>query len=93
LREQFCHDPGILITADPDLWPFRLDAGIIRKVHEQPVARENDMPAEIDFGKAARGVHHIRAGEKIFMPAFVEKKVWEYFAAKPGREAWNFRSF
>ena len=43
---------------------------------------ENDMPAEIDFSKAARGVHHIPPGETIFMPASIEKNVWEYFAGK-----------
>lgn len=43
---------------------------------------ENDMPAEIDFGTAMRGVHHIPPGEKIFMPASIEKNVWEYFAGK-----------
>ena len=49
--------------------------GIIRKVHEQPVARK-------DFSKAARGVHRIPPGEKIFMPASIEKNVREYFAGK-----------
>jgi hypothetical protein len=43
---------------------------------------ENDMPAEIDLSKAARGVHHIPPGEKIFMPASIEKNVWKYFAGK-----------
>jgi hypothetical protein len=43
---------------------------------------ENDMPADIDFSKAARGLHHILPGEKIFMPASIEKNVREYFAGK-----------
>lgn len=42
----------------------------------------NDMPTEIDFSKASRGFHHISAGEKVFLPASIEKQVWEYFAGK-----------
>jgi hypothetical protein len=49
-------------------------------MNNQPI--ENDMPAEIDFSKAARGVHHIAPGERILMPASIEKNVWEYFASK-----------
>jgi hypothetical protein len=43
---------------------------------------KDDMPVEIDFSKAARGIHHIPPGEKILMPASIEKNVWEYFASK-----------
>lgn len=43
---------------------------------------DDDMPAEIDFSKAVRGVHHIRPAERILMPALIEKNVWEYFAGK-----------
>jgi hypothetical protein len=43
---------------------------------------ENDMPGEIDFSKAARGVHHIPPDGRILMPASIEKNVWEYFAGK-----------
>ena len=46
----------------------------------QPI--EDDMPEEIDFSKAARGVHHIPPDERIFVPASIEKVVWEYFAGK-----------
>lgn len=49
-------------------------------MNDQPI--ENDMPAEIDFGKAVRGVHHISPGDRILMPASIEKNVWEYFAGK-----------
>jgi len=49
-------------------------------MNNQPI--ENDMPAEIDFSRAARGVHHIPPGEKVFMPASIEKEVWEYFAGR-----------
>ncbi len=30
---------------------------------------DNDIPAEIDFGKGTRGLHHIPPGAKILMPA------------------------
>jgi hypothetical protein len=43
---------------------------------------DDEMPVEIDFSKAARGGHHIPAGAAIFMPASIEKHVWEYFAGK-----------
>ena len=49
-------------------------------MNNQPI--ENDMPAEIDFSKAVRGAHHIPPGERILMPASIEKNVWEYFADK-----------
>jgi hypothetical protein len=49
-------------------------------MNNQPI--ENDMPAEIDFSKATRGAHHIPPGERILMPASIEKNVWEYFAGK-----------
>jgi len=40
------------------------------------------MPAEIDFGKGVRGLHHVPSGARIFMHAWIEKGVWEYFSAK-----------
>ena len=40
------------------------------------------MPAEIDFGKGVRGLHHIPSGAKVLMPASIEKSVWEYFSGK-----------
>ena len=43
---------------------------------------ENDMPAEIDFRKGVRGLHHIPREAKVFMPAAIEKSVWEYFSGK-----------
>jgi hypothetical protein len=48
---------------------------------DEPI-EENDMPAEIDFSKGVRGLHHIPHGAKVFMPASIEKGVWEYFSAK-----------
>jgi hypothetical protein len=35
---------------------------------------DDEMPAEIDFSKAVRGLHHIPAGSKVFMPAEVLRR-------------------
>lgn len=46
-------------------------------------SREDDkMPAEIDFSKGVRGLHHIPSGARVFLPASIERSVWEYFSAK-----------
>jgi hypothetical protein len=42
----------------------------------------DDMPAEIDFTKAIRGLHHIPPDAKVLMPASIEPSVWEYFSGK-----------
>ena len=52
---------------------------------------EKDMPNEIDFGKAVRGLHHIPADAKILMPASIEKSVWQYFQIKRNVREYNFR--
>lgn len=44
--------------------------------------RDNDTPLSIDFSKGVRGLHHIPADAKVFMPAAIEKGVWEYFSGK-----------
>ena len=43
---------------------------------------EVDMPAEIDFSKGIRGLHHIPPGARVLMPASIERSVWEYFSGK-----------
>lgn len=43
---------------------------------------DDEIPAEIDFSKATRGLHHIPAGTKVFLPASIERSVWEYFSGK-----------
>ena len=40
------------------------------------------MPAEIDFSKGVRGLHPIPPGARVFLPASIERSVWEYFSAK-----------
>lgn len=46
---------------------------------------EDDMPADIDFSKGIRGLHHIPADSKILVPASIEKTVWDYFSGKAER--------
>ena len=43
---------------------------------------EYEMPAEIDFSKGVRGLHHIPPEAKVLMPASIERSVWEYFSDK-----------
>jgi len=43
---------------------------------------DDDMPAEIDFSKGVRGLHHISPGARVFLPASIERSVWEYFSGK-----------
>lgn len=42
----------------------------------------NDMPAEVDFSTGVRGLHHISPKAKVFVPASIEREVWEYFSGK-----------
>lgn len=43
---------------------------------------DEDMPAEIDFSKGTRGLHHIPPGAKVLMPVSIESSVWEYLLGK-----------
>ena len=47
----------------------------------QPI-EDDDMPAEVDFSKGVRGLHHIPPGAKVFLPASIERSVWQYFSKK-----------
>ena len=51
----------------------------------QPV-EEDAMPTEIDFSKASRGLHHVPADARVFLPASIERSVWEYFSARAERK-------
>ena len=53
-------------------------------MNNQPI--EDKMPTEIDFSKATRGLHHIPADSAVFLPASIERSVWEYFSAKAERK-------
>lgn len=46
---------------------------------------DDEMPAEIDFSHAVRGLHHIPRSAKVLMPVSIERSVWEYFAGKAER--------
>jgi hypothetical protein len=46
---------------------------------------KDEMPAEIDFSKGVRGLHYISRDAKVFMPASIERSVWEYFSSKAER--------
>jgi hypothetical protein len=48
---------------------------------DQPI-KDSEMPAEIDFSKGVRGLHHIPPGAKVFLPVSIERSVWEYFSGK-----------
>jgi hypothetical protein len=50
-------------------------------MNNQPID-DDDMPAEIDFSKGVRGLHHVPAGARVLMPVSIERGVWEYFAGK-----------
>jgi hypothetical protein len=43
---------------------------------------DDDLPAEIDFTNGVRGLHHIPIEAKVFVPASIERGVWEYFSGK-----------
>ena len=47
----------------------------------QPIEND-DMPDEIDFSGGSRGLHHIPPQAKVFLPASIERSVWEYFSGK-----------
>ncbi len=43
---------------------------------------EAEMPPEVDFSKGTRGLHYIPPEAKVFVPASIERGVWEYFSGK-----------
>ncbi len=44
--------------------------------------QDDEMPAEIDFSKGLRGLHHIPIDAKVFVPVSIERGVLEYFSEK-----------
>ena len=42
----------------------------------------DDIPVEIDFSSGVRGFHNIPPSAKVFVPASIEREVWEYFSEK-----------
>jgi hypothetical protein len=57
-------------------------------MNNQPID-DNDLPAEIDFSKGVRGLHHIPPGAKVLMPVSIERGVWEYFSGKAAQRGVN----
>ncbi len=45
-------------------------------------SEDETMTPEIDFSKGVRGLHHIPSDAKVFLPASIERSVWEYFSVK-----------
>jgi hypothetical protein len=50
-------------------------------MNDQPI-QDDGAPAEIDFSKGVRGLHHVPPAAKVLMPASIERSVWEYFSGK-----------
>jgi hypothetical protein len=48
---------------------------------DHPIEDEK-MPANIDFSRGVRGLHTIPAGAKVYLPAAIEKSVWEFYSGK-----------
>ena len=48
---------------------------------DRPI-EDDEMPAEIDFSEGVRGLHHVSPDAKVFLPASIERSVWEYFSRK-----------
>ena len=54
-------------------------------MNDRPID-DREMPTEIDFGEGVRGLHHIPAGAKVFLPVSIERSVWEYFSGKAAQK-------
>ncbi len=50
------------------------------------IVKEDEMPAEVDFSRATRGLHHIPPGSKVFLPVSIERSVWEFFSRKAEKD-------
>lgn len=50
-------------------------------MNNQPI-EDDDIPSDVDFSKGVRGLHHIPPSEKVFLPASIERSVWQYFSKK-----------
>ncbi|MCC6539248.1 MAG: hypothetical protein IT162_16975 [Bryobacterales bacterium] len=47
---------------------------------------DEQIPMGIDFSKATRGRHHVPPEAVVFLPASIEKSVWEYCSDKAERK-------
>jgi len=44
--------------------------------------QDDNMPTDLDFSKGVRGLHHIPSDAKVFLPASIERSVWQYFSTR-----------
>ena len=44
--------------------------------------QDDNMPSDLDFSKGVRGLHHIPSDAKVFLPASIERSVWQYFSTR-----------
>lgn len=67
----------------------RATSAEISQYEKQPMSDtrtvDDDMRPEIDFSNGVRGLHHIPPDAKVFVPASIERGVWEYFSDKTER--------
>ncbi len=47
---------------------------------------DDEMPAEVDFSRGVRGLHHIPADAVVFLPTSIERSVREYFSRKAAQK-------
>jgi hypothetical protein len=47
--------------------------------------RDDDQPAEIDFSKGTSGIHHSPSSAEVFVPASIERGVWDITGASGKR--------
>lgn len=78
-------------------WPSSLDSNHYRStrhgdrdsvLHGKPMTNQpidEEILAEIDFSKATRGSHRIPTHAPVFLPASIERRVWEYFSDRAAR--------
>jgi hypothetical protein len=43
---------------------------------------DDDLPSEVNFSKGVRGLHRIPSDARVFLPASIERSVWQYFSKK-----------
>ena len=54
-------------------------------MNKQPMDDDN-IPDEVDFSKAVRGLHHIPPDAKVLLPTSIERSVWQYFSEKAAQK-------
>jgi hypothetical protein len=58
-----------------------LSGSKVMMMETQPNPQDDDMPAEIDFSKGARG-RFFSAGARLSLPVYLEADVQDYLAAR-----------